>query len=92
MSRVTKTSTPMAMQVTATLLLVVQNTLALLDVQCTLVLLCLANWQVPNQVASRRYTTTMCTNAREHDLHGLAPTAKHCQATGTSTVSKHTVY
>ena len=38
MSRVTKTSTPTAMQVTAILLLVVQNTPALLDVQSTLVL------------------------------------------------------
>ena len=92
MSRVTKTSTPMAVQVMAILLLVMQNTPALLDMQCTLVLLCLAGWQVPNQVASRRYTTTVRTNARVRGLLGLVLTAKHCRATGTSTVSKRTVY
>ena len=72
--------------------LVVQNTPAPLDVQRMLVLLNLADWQVPNQVAPRCYTTTVCINAWACDLHGVIPTAKCCWVTGTSTASKRTVY
>ena len=89
---VTKISTPLTMQVTAILPLVVQNTPAPLDVQHTLVLLSLANWQVQNQVASCCYMTTVHINAQAHDLHGLVPTAKCCRVIGTSMVSEHTVY
>ena len=92
MSHVTETSTPMTVQVTVISLLVVQNMPAPLDMQCTLVLLSLADWQVPNQVVPRCYTTTVHINARACDLHGLVPTLKHCQVTGTSMVSEHTVY
>ena len=91
-SHVTKISTPLTVQVTVIPPLVMQNTPALLDMQCMLVQLSLAVWQVPNQVVFCHYTTTVHTNARAHDLHGLILTAKHCQATGTSTVSKRTVY
>ena len=92
MSHVTETLTPLTVQVTAIFLLVMQNTPAPLDVQRMLVLLSLADWQVPNQVASHCYMTTMHTNAWARDLHGLIPTAKHCQVTGTSMASECTVY
>ena len=62
-SHVTETSTPMIMQVTIMSQLVMQNTPAPLDVQRMLVLLNLADWQVPNQVAPHRYTTTVTRRA-----------------------------
>ena len=92
MSHVTETSTPMTVQVTVISLLVMQNMPAPLDVQRTLVLLSLADWQVPNQVVPRHYMTTMCINASARDLHGLIPTVKHCWVTGTSMASERTVY
>ena len=92
MSHVMETSTPMIVQVTIMSQLVMQNTPAPLDMQCMLVLLNLADWQVPNQVAPHRYTTTVRINAWARDLHGLVPTAKHCQVTGTSMASERTVY
>ena len=90
MSCVTETSTPLTMQVTVISLL--QNTPAPLDMQRMLVLLSLADWQVPNQVASHRYMTTMCINAWARNLHGLVLTVKHCRVTGTLMASEHTVY
>ena len=92
MSHVTETSTPMIVQVTITSQLVMQNTPAPLDVQHMLVLLNLADWQVPNQVAPHRYMTTVHINARACDLHSLIPTAKCCRVTGTSMASERTVY
>ena len=82
----------MIVQVTIMSQLVVQNTPAPLDVQHMLVLLNLADWQVPNQVAPRCYTTTMCINAWARDLHGLVLTVKCCRVTGTSMASERTVY
>ena len=92
MSRMTETSTPMIVQVMTMSQLDVQNTPAPLGVQHTLVLLNLADWQVPNQVAPHRYMTTMGINAWARDLHGLVLTVKCCQVTGTSMVSERTVY
>ena len=92
-SHITKISTLLTVQVMVIFPLVMQNLPALLDVQCKLVQLSLAGWQVPNQVAfCHCYMTTVHTNAQAHDLPGLIPTVKCCRATGTSMVSKHTVY
>ena len=91
-SCVTETSTPMTVRVMVISQLVVQNMPAPLDMQHMLVLLSLADWQVPNQVAPRCYTTTVHINARARDLHGLVLTAKHCRVTGTSMASDRTVY
>ena len=88
----TKISTPLTVQATVTLPLVMQSMPAPLDMQHMLVHVSLAIWQVPSQVVIHRYTITMCTNTWAHDLQGLIPTAKPCQASGTSMVSKCTVY
>ena len=71
MSHVTKISALLTVQAMVTLPLVMQNTPAPLDVQCTLVHMSLASWQVPNHVEIHCYMITMHTNARQHDLHGL---------------------
>ena len=92
MSHMTETSTPMTVQVMIISQLVMQNMPAPLDMQRMLVLLSLADWQVPNQVAPRHYMTTVHINAQAHDLHGPVLTVKHCRVTGTSMVSERTVY
>jgi len=85
-SHVTKISAPTVVHDTTTALQVP------LLVQCTVALLGLADWQVLKQEAKCPCTTTGHTSVRVRDQLSHVKTVKPLRVTGTSMVSRPTVY